>query len=134
VIDHLQAQLVNDNIGVSFFYCNYKERHEQGTTALIGSLVKQLAVRHLDAPSYMDELYDSHSNDKRAPTPPTLTESMQMLIFQIARFTTSYIVIDALDECSEKSYTVLCDQLQRLPQKARVILTSRGIPKMENWI
>ena len=111
-------------------YCDYKERYAQNTQALIGSLARQLSERHADIPSDLKDLYDEHSRNRQIPSPPTIPECLQLLKSQISSCPTTFLVIDALDECGNDTQTEFCTQLRELPEKVHFLFTSRDIPEL----
>ena len=132
VINYLEPRFYNDNVGIAFLYCSYKERDIQTAQALIGSLVQQLVQRYPDIPSDLKVLYEAHTKNRRAPTPPTLTECLRLLKSQLAGCPSIFFVIDALDECEDQTRSELCAQLQNLPESPHLLITSRDILELKD--
>lgn len=130
IIDFLQRIFYNSNVGMAFFYCNYKQQDEQSTQALIGSLVQQLTERHADIPEDLKALYDRRSRNRTIPTPPTKDDYLQELMSQINSCPTTFLVIDALDECEDETRKAFCAELHKLPEKVHFLFTSRDIPEL----
>lgn len=134
VIDYIERRFYKDNVGIAFLYCNYKERDTQTTQTLIGSLVQQLVQRYPDVPSGLKVLYDDHSRNRQTPTPPTVPECLQLLKSQLVYCPTTFLVVDALDECDDQTRRELCAQLRNLPGSTHLLITSRHNPELEDQI
>ena len=134
VIDYIERRFYKDNVGIAFLYCNYKERDTQTTQTLIGSLVQQLVQRYPDVPSGLKVLYDDHSRNRQTPTPPTVPECLQLLKSQLVCCPTTFLVVDALDECDDQTQSELCAELQDLPGSTHLLITSRDNPELEDQI
>jgi hypothetical protein len=134
VIDYIERRFYKDNVGIAFLYCNYKERDTQTTQALIGSLVQQLVQRYPDVPRDLKVLYDEHSKNRQTPTPPTFPECLQLLESQLVCCPTTFLVVDALDECDDQTRDELCTRLQNLPGSTHLLITSRHNPELEDQI
>lgn len=130
VIDYIERRFYKDDVGIAFLYCNYKERNEQTAQALIGSLAQQLVQRYPDVPSGLKVLYDEHSRNRQTPTPPTVPECLQLLKSQLVCCQTTFLVVDALDECDDQTSRELCAQLRNLPKSTHLLITSRPNPEL----
>lgn len=75
-------------------------------------------------------LYDAHVNKKTSPTP---TELLGALKSEIGAFSKVFIIVDALDECSEDNNrrANLLDALLSLPKNVKLLVTSRPLPTIE---
>jgi hypothetical protein len=133
IIDYLERRFCKDNVAIAFLYCNYKERDTQTLQNLIGSLIQQLVQRNPDVPDDLRKRHEAHARNK-PPTPPTLTEYVQLLRSQLADCPSVFLVIDALDECEVQTRKELCAQLQNLPKNIHLLITSRDIPELKDEI
>jgi NACHT domain len=113
----------DDDVGIAFIYCNYKD---QGQTAvdLLGSLLQQLFQRQLRVSDEFTTLYQRHIEKK---TRPSLTEFSRLLQSQLSVFSKVFVVLDALDECPERNGTRddLLSELQKLQPTLRLLVTAR---------
>ena len=125
VVDHLQAELDIDGIGLAYFYCDYKEQDQQTPSQLIGALNKQLARQSVPLPVQVKTLYA----DSKEPKLPLDVDQQIKLLHQLAAlFPTTFIVIDALDEAdnSEHQRRILLDAIKRfMSSSIRLFVTSR---------
>lgn len=130
VIDWLEKQHHSADTVVLYLYCSYKEEEVQTLRNMIGSLLKQ-AVRHRAAlPDAIRKLYNKHIQKS---TQPTLEELTRLLEKEIKAYTRIYLVIDALDECPERSdvRARVLATIEGLPQNAQILITSRYSAKIE---
>ncbi len=75
------------------------------------------------------DIYGSHS---RLQTRPTLIEILKVLESTVDRLDTAYLVIDALDECSEQVRNVLLTRIEALPGNTRLLVTTRHVDDIVN--
>ena len=131
VINHLQQTFPSEDFGVAFIYCNYKEQKEQSLNNLLLSLLRQLIDKRSVVPEEMYHLYKRH---KEKETRPTLSESLKLLQLVVSQFSTVFIIIDALDECSEgdRTRSSLINNLYQLLPKIRFFCTSRRLGDIES--
>lgn len=67
-------------------------------------------------------LYKEHADQETRPTLDNITE---VLAEEIRRHEKVYVVVDALDECSESSRLELLGKIQKMQPTSRVLVTSR---------
>ena len=131
VIDHLWNKVRTDDIGVAYIYCDYLKHREQTPLHLVGSLLKQLAEQQNPISKSLKNYYDEH---KRRNTEPSPEGAFDILKAECDSWSRIFIIIDALDECSEKDCTrkSVIKGLRSL-QGSKVInifVTSRPIPSI----
>ena len=130
IIDHLWKEFQHDgDTGIAFIYCNYNRQQEQTLGNLLASILKQL-VQDQDALSTEVKLLHKRHIDKR--TRPSDHELMTVLRSTVSNYNRTFIVCDALDECSgeESIRTRLLHVLFALQkqQHANILATSRPLP------
>ncbi|OBT99017.2 hypothetical protein VE01_02493 [Pseudogymnoascus verrucosus] len=130
VIDHLYAKYQTDSsVGIAYLYCNFRRQDEQKPVDLLASLLKRLLEGRPNLPISMKDLYEQH---KSKQTRPSFGEILTELRSIIASFSTTFIVIDALDECqvSDGGLTKFLSEILRLQTNtgANLFVTSRFIP------
>lgn len=130
MIDHLRNTFLEDDIGLAFIYCNYKERASQTTANLVASFLQQLVQRRPVIPSKIRTLYEQHLRKK---TKPILAEYSELLHAELTGCSRAFLIVDALDECDEVRGTRsdLMAELLRLPSNTYLMVTSREIPSIE---
>ena len=131
-INYLLNKSENQNIPVISLYLSHKDSHEQTLSNLAGSLLKQLILYHYPvAPSEcVKRLWKAA---KQQETRPDLKEFTKVLDSELESFDKVYIVVDALDECLEKTTrNSLLDLLHDiLKANVSLMLTSRPLKEIE---
>ena len=123
--------------GVAYIYCDYKVEHEQGSPALLASLLKQLVQQKSSVPDHVRELY-GQPNNRSKPSCPSFKMMFESLSLTVASFSQVYIVVDALDELQQGGQVVqvFLSKLSELKAQSSVnlMLTSRVIPRVTDFI
>ncbi|KAF8248484.1 hypothetical protein K440DRAFT_660797 [Wilcoxina mikolae CBS 423.85] len=98
IIDHLKLRFLNDNVGIAFLYCNYKDNRTQTPKDMLASLLKQLLIHRNQTDSAVDTLFEECVLKRIKPTLPQL----QKIINSVSQnFDQVYIIFDAMNECDE---------------------------------
>jgi len=85
--------------------------------------LRQLAVRQ---PNLSDGIKDLHDRHLEKDTRPLVKEYSELLQSQSRLFSKLYIVVDALDECSDSGRSkALLQELHKLQPTLRLLVTSR---------
>jgi hypothetical protein len=133
VIDYLGRTFREEDVGIAFIYCSYKEQMDQNLTNLVASLLQQLVQRHSVIPNKVRSLYEQHISKR---TRPTLAECYELLRSELTSCSRAFIVVDALDECNETNGTRsrLIAELLSLPPTAYLLVTSRHVLSIEDTL
>jgi hypothetical protein len=130
-IDYLYNETSCDNIGVAYLFCTYNAQTDQSAQSLLAALLKQLVQSRLDIATSVTHIYEHHLKEK---TRPSLNEIFGNLQSVCSNYAVVYIVVDALDECTDKDGERgrLIDKLHKLQAKldVRLLFTSRFIPEI----
>ena len=128
VIDHLWNKVRTDDIGVAYIYCDYLKYREQTPVHLVGSLLKQLAEQRNPVSESLESYYNRHRSSNTDPDPKS---AFEILKAECDIWSRTFIIVDALDECSEKDATRqrLVEGLLSLQGSKRIniLVTSRPI-------
>jgi hypothetical protein len=121
VVNHIQTNFQSQNVGVAFFYCDYK----QSPTAfhILSSVARQLAEKRPGL-EILPKLYKEHNNGSSK----LLFEELRTILLALCGvYDQVYIIIDALDECPlAEERTLVLDTVRRMPQlSGRTLITSR---------
>lgn len=131
-IDHLLSHVQSSLVGVAYLYCNYKAKEEQSASSMVAAIVKQLAQRRPSMAEPIARLYEQH---EKCGTKPVLEKILTTLQEVTAKYSTIYIVVDALDECqdSEGDRSLFLAKLRDLQARedVRLMITSRFIAEIE---
>ena len=126
VVDRLCDQTKEQNAAVTYFYFDFAARKEQTTTIMLGSILRQLASATGRIP---EDIWRALRVQREAISGrrPQLGDIVKMLQL-ITSFQYTYMVIDALDECTPVQRFRLCDSLKEIVEKspdARIFMTGR---------
>ncbi|KAJ6520690.1 ankyrin repeat domain-containing protein [Mycena vulgaris] len=121
VVNHLEIQAKENNIGLACIYLNHKETEIQTLPNLLGALWTQLMLGR-SIPFIVDALYDHH-NERQ--TRPPLKEFCKVLNAAITQYLKVYFIIDALDEYPEHLRHSFLQYLATLGPKINILITSR---------
>jgi fungal STAND N-terminal Goodbye domain len=129
-INHLAKQ--PSDIGLAYIFCNYKSTKQSSASDMLAAILKQLVRSRPKIPEPILKLYEQH---KSRQSGPTVDEIPIACFAAIKEFKRVYIVIDALDEFSDRE-----GQRSRLLKKLRsfqanselrLMATSRFDPEIE---
>lgn len=98
VVNHLRDTFCTENVGIAFVYCRYKVRMDQTPLNILSSLLRQLVQGHILLSDEASSLYNTHIWNRSSPT---LKEVCDLLEIEASRYSKVFIVLNALDECSD---------------------------------
>lgn len=127
IIRHLIAEHGNKHIAYYFF--DFKDPAKQDVKGLLASLLMQVTGGFGSLPKPLLELFRQHqSRNPERPTPPTTDELMGVLDGVLRLQMTTFVLIDALDECKQIDLLMetLCAILDQKASKCRFLFTSRA--------
>jgi Cdc6-like AAA superfamily ATPase len=109
---------------VVYFYFDFNDALKQKAELMLRSLICQLSQQCVKFPANLETLMASCDNGQRQPALHALEEVLQQIIQD---FPHVYIVLDALDECSEREgLTTMLELLAAWHlQNLHILLTSR---------
>ncbi|KAI2483800.1 RNA helicase domain containing protein [Pyrenophora tritici-repentis] len=125
IIEHL-LQHCHDNTSMVtvYFYFDFNDTQKQDPELMLHSLLCQLVQRSVVIPKGVDALFSSCENGKRQPS---LHALLQVTREVAQEFTHVYVVLDALDECTQRSE--LMDMLETIAEwqldNLHLLMTSR---------
>ena len=130
IIDWLETRHPSANAVVLYLFCSYNENESQSAQNLLASLLKQVLLRQSVIPQGVRDLYERHVNRKSRPGVGEITP---LLLEELKGYSSVFVVIDALDECSDRDDTrkALLAEVQKLPQDSHILITSRYSPNIE---
>lgn len=86
-------------IAIAYFYFDFNDMDKQRTEKLIRSLILQFAVQCPKLPESLESAYTRSLSESKQPT----TEELTFLLGQVVKYFDSiYILLDALDECTDR--------------------------------
>jgi hypothetical protein len=87
---------------VAYYYCDYKDIEKQGRRGLLSSLLIQLCARSRRGYDILLNLHATHDNGLRQPSDRDLIRCLKDVL-ALRGQEKVYIIVDALDECSNSS-------------------------------
>lgn len=130
VVEELTSRTNNNrDIGVAYVYCIFQRQNEQKADDLLASVLKQLAQGQYPLPENVKSLYDGYKDRQPRPSFDQISSTLQSVATSYSRI---FIVIDALDECSDGCRAGLLSEIFKLQAKtgANIFATSRSIPNI----
>ncbi|KAJ7593601.1 hypothetical protein C8J56DRAFT_418216 [Mycena floridula] len=133
VVEHLHSTILQPKIAVICIYCDYRQQEKHTPTQLLGSILKQLVQQHS---SISDHLLTLHQTCRSRSTCPSIAELFASLQTEVLLYSRVYIVLDALDECSESNqarelfFPSPSQGLWSLSDHVHLLITSRDIPSI----
>ncbi|KAI9686290.1 MAG: hypothetical protein M1822_003946 [Bathelium mastoideum] len=131
-IEYLCRMTHNPDIGVAYLFCSYKAQIDQNVPNFVAALLKQLIQRQPDMAGQLMEIYDHHSKRGRKPSLDELTKALLSIC---SSFSVVYIIVDALDECSNqygvrRELISTLQSFQATRQDVQLLFTSRYVPEV----
>jgi NACHT domain len=129
IVDYLQRSFEQEKVAIAYIYCSYKEQEDQTDANLVASLLQQLAQRNSSISNEISSLYHHHVKER---TRPALGEWSQLLQSEVHHLSKVFVIVDALDECSESNGTrdSFLTEIRKLPNM-HLLVTSRHILTIE---
>jgi len=118
---------------VLYFYFDFNDVEKQGQEKMIRSLIVQLSTHYGKTPQCLEALYSSCMNGGRQPTRDMLLATLHQMM---ESFKETFIILDALDECSERQE--LLEDIEDFNRWTNVNLhilsTSRREKDIAEWV
>ena len=110
-------------------YLDEQAREAQSAANLLAAVWRQLS----DENFYFEEAEDLYKRHTKAATRPTLKEVSKLLRAELCRYTKTFVIVDALDECPEDNgiRDILLEELSLLPGSVNILFTSRNPPTLD---
>ena len=126
VVDNMCEQTRGHNTAVTCFYFDFAARKEQTATSMLGSILKQVISGTERVP---EDIWRALVEQKKAVNgrKPQLSDIIKILQLITSSHRT-FMVIDALDECTAVQRFRLFDSLKEILEKspgARIMVTGR---------
>ncbi|KAI9881508.1 MAG: hypothetical protein M1830_000071 [Pleopsidium flavum] len=113
IIENVLCQCQHDPaMAVAYFYFDFNDNEKQQYDKMIRSLITQLSMQCKSMPEALESLFSSHRKNGQQPVVSALLATLQQ-VFQ--EFRETFIILDALDECTEKDE--LLSLIEGLPQR-----------------
>jgi hypothetical protein len=125
IIKHLLQHCQDDARAVAaYFYFNFNDAQKQDPELMLRSLLSQLLQRSVTIPKSVDVLFSACDNGHRQPSLHALLDVLPQVMQQ---FTHVYVVLNALNECTQRPELV--DMLETVAgwqlNNMHLLMTSR---------
>ncbi|GLA04085.1 hypothetical protein AnigIFM60653_004123 [Aspergillus niger] len=128
VIDHLQREISRET-PVAYLYCSYDQRQIQTASNRLSIVLRQI-LEQLSGPvpASVRSLYEQHEARSSKPTMKDLSNTLLRVVMELDR---AFLVVDALDECSEETCRELLDQVRSLQSSGKLSFMVTSRPSLE---
>lgn len=129
IVDFLKRNRSQDEV-ILYIYCTYDQRQVQTTHGLLSSILRQL-VEQQPGPvlKSITSLYDFHQAGKSALT----FEEISTALLEVMRdVNVTFLVVDALDECSDLTRQKFLREVQKLQASTTLSLLITARPDVES--
>ena len=119
-----QLEKLHLDVAVSYFFFDFNDAKKQLTQKAARSVSIQLAQKVPQGFQDLKRLYDECGSGQIQPKSDQISSLLQKLITEGK---STYIVLDALDECSDREDLLefVCDLISSKPKGLRILATSR---------
>jgi hypothetical protein len=135
VINHLRVEYSSKDFACLYVYFDYAEQRQQTYEKLLANILHQLLRLQDCVTPEVQAIYDNMTTNGIPPGPD---EYIDMIKSEIETFTKVFIVVDALDECLDEppEHTAInfVRALDRLPERTRILYTSRPLTTIDDRI
>ncbi|KAL9035454.1 MAG: hypothetical protein Q9180_004853 [Flavoplaca navasiana] len=119
------------HFALAYFYFAFDDPAFQSVEGLIRSLVTQLCAQSTSIPQCVDSLYSKRSEGRSQPMPPSHGSLRNVLCQLLGSFKQVFVVLDALDECTERHDLILAVEEIVGWQKSELHLLSTSRRELE---
>ncbi|EPS39617.1 hypothetical protein H072_6587 [Dactylellina haptotyla CBS 200.50] len=128
IIDHLTEIVKNGNgVRMAYFYFSFNDSNTQALEHVLRSLITQLSEYSVKLSSELRQLYEESDNGRKQPDGKALTSIFLNILNEGPK---TFLIIDALDECSLQGRSQLCNFIMEDMKKPsarnyNILFTSR---------
>lgn len=136
LIEYMQQKCSDSEAAFAYFYCDHRNPKAQKLWNLLMTLAVQLARQNSDCLEDVNALFNAKSPDFHRKI--TVAEYVSLLRIMSLRFTQTFVVVDALDECLEED--VFVEGLRALISdgtdgtNVQIVVTSRNDLNIERLL
>jgi hypothetical protein len=124
VVTNLKAEKPKTEIGIACLFCQYERLKNETIQSLAAAILRQLADQCAVFPESVTALYNLHQANGM---PLRFEEISSALTKVLQMFSQVFLIVDALDECSEQTRRELLSYLQEQQKRTKIklLVTSR---------
>jgi hypothetical protein len=122
VIENIRGRCTGDEICAFFYFDSISgEAAKQTVSAMLLSLLAQISTAQIEPE--VRRLYEQCENGRRSPSFDEINKTIWMVLCKGPRV---YLILDALDECSERALLLpVIQQILQIDRDVHLMLTSR---------
>ena len=126
VVDHLKQNTQSSELGLAYFYCDYKDTRKQLPSAIISTILMQLAKLNNKVFNKLQVFFQEQQKDSRISSPEYDELRSNFSSFIADTFQEVIIVVDAIDECTDRKCIIygLQSIIETTPS-VKIIVSSR---------
>lgn len=126
----------NPEVGVAFFFCDYKNPTTWNIVNILGAIASQLSRQKDDAYNSLQKYYDQLHPAGRLEKSPDREELRDKITEMSKHFGQIIIIVDGLDECGESSDVVAetLSELAKYTSNMSMALFSRHEVNIQEWL
>ena len=102
VVKHLKKNVQGQEVGVAYFYCDYKDTRKQQPSAIVSSILMQLAKQNNKVFHKLQAFFQEHQKDKGSSSPEFDELRSSFSTFVADTFREVIIAVDAIEECMDR--------------------------------
>ncbi|KAK5309727.1 hypothetical protein LTR70_010039 [Exophiala xenobiotica] len=121
-IDHVQESVQGKGAAIAYLYCDYKDPTTHSELGLLSSIARQLTELARPLPKVVKEFCEKQAERRRNPAED---EWISLISTICPLFSTTFVFIDALDECPEINRERFLRSLERLSPFLKIFITSQ---------
>lgn len=120
-----QLSRLHSNCALGYHYFDWNNGENQLVSTMLRSIIAQLASNAFALPDAIQTLYNQERGNTQAPSIPALLETLTSVVKEVQMH--FYVVMDALDECSERELVVetISEILDLNKDKLQILVASR---------
>ena len=133
IIAQICGTCLSKGVSVAYFYFDFNDAEKQESDKMIRSLVKQLYALSPNNSGQLETLFSSCSNGEQQPSSDDLMQALKNLM---KGFHKTYIILDALDECTDRQELLeIIEEIQNWQLSGlHMLLTSRKLTDIEDTL
>jgi Cdc6-like AAA superfamily ATPase len=123
-VQERNAADADHDLKIAYVYFSIQDLSKQTTDYLVRSLLRQLSSGRSMTWTAIAELYHKCSMVGQQPSQTAL---LNLLVQAVEESSRTFIMVDALDECTDKedAFDIIIQLFERLPGKVNLLVTSR---------
>ncbi|KAI0261708.1 hypothetical protein BC834DRAFT_894258 [Gloeopeniophorella convolvens] len=100
IIEDILRLRATESVSVAYFYCDFGDPTKKSIRGLLCSILVQLCTQSESHTEHLSALYSTHDGGFRQPSDDELVRCLKSML-ESPKSGTKYLIIDALDECSD---------------------------------